>query len=263
MKRVAGFFFYVIWMIVIWVISLSWSLVVAIIRPFVPESKVYKLRVWMSVWSRMALKLAFSPVEVRGMEHMIEGPAIALSNHQSTMDIMVISGYMPLDFLFFSKKELFYIPLTGQTMRALQYIPVDRKSPKRAARSIRKGISEVKKGKSILVFPEGSRNVNPREVQPLKAGSLVIARHSKAPVVPVVIYGTNKILPINKKLYMLPHPVIVEFLKPIFPGDKLHPANAKTREEEDELLIQLRSLLGDAYNKIADEVEKSSPRNPA
>lgn len=258
MKRVAGFFFYVIWMIVIWVISLCWALFVITLRPFLPESRVPMLRDWMKIWSRMCLKMAFSPVEVRGLENMVEGPAIVLSNHQSTMDIMLIAGFIPLDFLFFAKKELFYIPLTGNTMKILEYVPVDRKSPKKAARSIMQGIREVKKGKSVLIFPEGSRNVNPRELKPLKAGTLVIARHSKVPVIPAVIYGTNQILPINKKMYMLPHKVVIEYLKPIYPGEKMHPAGAKTAAEEEKLLTGLHTLLSDAYNKLADEIEKSS-----
>lgn len=187
---------------------------------------------------------------------MIDGPAMISCNHLSNLDVIACEAYIPTYFIFFSKKEVFKVPVVGQLMRKLGHISVDRSKPKRAAMSLKKAIDIVKEGNKVLIYPEGSRNPNPREMMPLKPGALLVARQGKVPIIPIMLYGTSKALPVNKKFYLLPHKIILKILPPIYPGNELHPATANSVREEDEILEKLRKSLSQVYNDLADEMEK-------
>lgn len=255
MKRLGAFFFWVIWMTLINIISYPVAAIVLIISLFLSKKHGLFLRKIAAIWSRAGFMMAFSKVTVRGVENLIDEPAVIIANHQSTLDILILAGFFPLDFLFFSKKELFYIPLIGQLMKKMGYVSVDRKNPKRAANSIRRAIERINENNRVLIFPEGTRSKNPAELLPFKPGSLMIARMGRVPILPVIIYGTSNILPINKKFYMWPNKSIIYIMKPIRPEDHLHPANAKTIHEEDQLLEDLQKEMNRVYHNLADEVE--------
>ena len=214
------------------------------------------LRNIVRLWGKIGIAMAFCKVEVRGKENMIDEPAMIACNHLSNLDVVVCEGYIPAYFLFFSKKEVFKIPVVGQLMRKLGHISVDRSKPKRAAMSLKKAIDIVKEGNKVLIYPEGSRNPDPRNMMTLKPGTLIVARQGKVPIIPVILYGTSKALPVNKKFYLFPHKIILKILPPIYPGNELHPATANSPREEDEILEKLRKNLSQVYNELADEVEK-------
>ena len=141
-------------------------------------------------------------------------------------------------------------------MKKMGYVSVDRKNPKRAAYSIRHAIERIKLNNRVLVFPEGTRSENPSELLPFKPGSLMIARMGKVPILPVVIFGTSRVLPMNKTFYMFPDKCIISIMKPIREDNPLHPANAKSVAEEDQLLIELRNEMNREYKSLANELEK-------
>jgi len=258
MKRIAAFLFYVIWMAIFNVITFTTAAVVLIISIFLPRSSGWFLRRLVSYWARVGFYLAFSPVEVRGKENLIKEPSVILCNHQSTLDIPAMAGFFPLDFLFFSKKEVFKIPLVGQLMRKMDYVSVDRHSPRMAAKSLREAIQKVKDNNRLLVFPEGVRNHEPSEILELKPGSLLIAREGKVPILPVVIYGTAKILPMTKKFFMLPHRVVIDIRPAIYKDNPLHPAQSTNIKEEDEILENLRKQMSVSYKSLTDEMAQKS-----
>lgn len=256
MKRVFAFFFWIIWMTIFNAITFTSAAIILSISIFMTRKHGLLLRKIVKIWSKVGFITAFCPVVIKGQENLINEPAVIIANHQSTLDILILAGYMPVDFLFFSKKEIFYIPLVGQLMKKMGYISVDRKNPKRAATSIRHAIDRIRQNNKVLIFPEGTRSENPKELLPFKAGSLMIARMGKVPILPVVIYGTSYILPINKTFYMLPHKTVIEILKPIHPADPLHPAHATTVAEEDQILVDLRDQMNMVYKKLGNELGK-------
>ncbi len=254
MKRVAGFFFYILWFFVYNIITYSSAFVVLVGSIFLTARHGRFLRRLVSIWSRTGIILALSPIEIRGKENLIDDPCLLLCNHQSTLDILVCSGYFPQDFLFFSKKEVYYLPLIGSLMKKMNYISVDRKNPKSAARSIIQAIQKIKDNNRVLIFPEGSRNSHPKELMPFKPGSMLIARQGKVPIVPMIIYGTREVLP-HDHWYMMPGKIVLQIMEPIFADNKMHPSSAASVAEEDAILENLRLKLSDQYNKIAEEIE--------
>ncbi|MES0490421.1 MAG: lysophospholipid acyltransferase family protein [Leptospirales bacterium] len=254
MKRILSVIFWVLWMIFFNIVTQVFSIILLLASFFIKNRR--HLRIFVRIWGRIGIRMGFCTVEIKGKENMIDEPAMIACNHMSNLDVVVCEGYIPSYFLFLSKKEVFNVPIVGQLMRKLGHISIDRSRPKKAAMSLKKAIEIVKEGNQILIYPEGSRNPNPREMLPLKPGALLVARQGKVPIVPVILYGTSKILPVDKKFYFFPHKIIMNILPPIYPGDELHPATAETVKVEDEILEKLRLYLSKIYNEMADEMEK-------
>ncbi|MBE0618671.1 MAG: 1-acyl-sn-glycerol-3-phosphate acyltransferase [Proteobacteria bacterium] len=148
-----------------------------------------------SLWSRVVLWTAGVSVTVDGGEHLSPGAApIFVANHQSNLDIPVLSLLLPREVLWLAKRELFAIPVFGQAIRAVGYLPVDRGNADAARASLDVAAQEVRRGFPVILFPEGTRSRDAR-LLPFKLGFLHLAEQSGAPVVPVVIRGTAALWP--------------------------------------------------------------------
>ncbi len=151
-----------------------------------------------SLWSRVVLWAAGVAVVVEGREHLSPGAApVFAANHQSNLDIPVLSLLLPREVLWLAKRELFAIPVFGQAIRAVGYLPVDRGNPDAARASMAAAAQEVRRGFPVVLFPEGTRSRDAR-LLPFKLGFLHLAEESGAPVVPVVIRGTAALWPKGK-----------------------------------------------------------------
>jgi 1-acyl-sn-glycerol-3-phosphate acyltransferase len=135
------------------------------------------------------------PVTVTGAEHIPEfGSAILASNHVGYLDF-VFSGYAARDrgrrVRFLAKKEVFDKRGVGWLMRQMGHIPVDRQGA--AAESITALIAELERGEIIGMFPEAtiSPSFIPRRG---KTGTVRLAQATKAPLLPVAVWGTQRIL---------------------------------------------------------------------
>ncbi len=146
------------------------------------------------VWSRLVLLMSRVRVEVEGLERLPEGPVIFISNHASQFDIPVLTACLPKQFRFVVKQELFKIPLFAMAMRRTGYIPIDRRGGKAALKSLLTAGERLKAGKSLVIFPEGTRSPDGR-LRPFKPGAFILAMKMDVPVVPVAINGSHKILP--------------------------------------------------------------------
>lgn len=170
------------------------------------------------LWGRLLLKVAGTPVTVEGREHLIPGQTyIFAANHRSQFDIFVIMATLPGEFGWVAKKSLFQIPVFGQAMVSLGNISIDRTNLKDAIRSLNEGAERVKKGLSLVVFPEGTRATT-RELLPFKKGVFIMALKAGEPVVPVSISGTLAIQP-RGSLHLRPGPVKVVISPPVDPRD--------------------------------------------
>jgi 1-acyl-sn-glycerol-3-phosphate acyltransferase len=82
-------------------------------------------------------------------------------------------------------------------MVACGFIRVDRRNREQALQAVEKGVLALKAGKSFLVYPEGTRSPDGR-LQSLKKGVFVMAIKAGAPIVPISVSGSNKIMPKGK-----------------------------------------------------------------
>ncbi|HEX4997167.1 MAG TPA: lysophospholipid acyltransferase family protein [Terriglobia bacterium] len=149
------------------------------------------------VWSRLILATSRVRVTVHGLENLQPGASYVLcANHQSHMDIPILLVAMPVPFRFAAKKELFRIPFLGWHLQRSGHIPIDRENPRAAIKSMREAAEKIRHGAPLMIFPEGGTSVD-GEIHSFKGGGFMLAARLGAPIVPVAIRGSRRILPPN------------------------------------------------------------------
>ena len=150
-------------------------------------------------WGMAVIKLGLRAggvrVRVEGVENIPSGEScIFLSNHVSNLDPPVLLPVLPGMSSVFLKKSLMEIPLLGTAMRMAKYVPVSRgHSREEAERSIAIAADALRSGLHIIIFPEGTRSSDGK-LLPFKKGAFFLAAETGAPMVPIVIRGTAKLM---------------------------------------------------------------------
>ncbi|MBM4331797.1 MAG: 1-acyl-sn-glycerol-3-phosphate acyltransferase [Deltaproteobacteria bacterium] len=146
-------------------------------------------------WVNWLLRSNGIRLRPRGLEQLDKGqPYILVSNHASILDIPGIISASPFPLRFVAKKSLGWFPLFGWFISLAGHILIDRNNAKSTLISLKKAGALLKKGISIVVFPEGTRTPD-GQVKNFKEGAFLLALQSKAQIVPVSISGTYKMLP--------------------------------------------------------------------
>lgn len=146
-------------------------------------------------WSRFTFAGVGIRVQLNGVENIPRDRAVIFaSNHQSTMDIPAMFGWLPVQFRIMAKQVLFLIPFLGWHLFLAGNIPIDRKNARKAFGSVFKASSRLKRGISLLVFVEGTRSRDGR-LQRFKRGGFTLARKLQVPIVPIAIQGTFDLMP--------------------------------------------------------------------
>jgi 1-acyl-sn-glycerol-3-phosphate acyltransferase len=135
-----------------------------------------------------------------------------LSNHQSFIDVPVIL-YKTFPCAFLAKKSLFKIPYFGQLLTHTNSIPVVRGNPQANVDMSSQIKDRLSRNFPITVFPEGTRSKN-GELLPFKNGIFRIIKEIQAPVFPITLVNTHKVLPKNGialypgEIKIIPHKII-------------------------------------------------------
>jgi 1-acyl-sn-glycerol-3-phosphate acyltransferase len=166
------------------------------------------------LWARLGLRMNGINITIAGAEHLPDGPVIFMSNHQSNFDILALLAAMPRQIHWIAKKELFEIPVFGPSMRRGGYIPLDRGDGRKALQSMDDAAATIHQGKSVVLFPEGTRSPDGK-LLPFKRGGFILARKAAVPVIPVTINGSGRINPAGQirlysgDIHITLHPPIV------------------------------------------------------
>lgn len=150
-------------------------------------------------WSRTFMALTGSEVEVTGVHHIPEGPVLFASNHEGNFDIPVLIGAIDKPFGFIAKIETKKVPILRSWMEMINCVFLDRSNREKAAMSIMNGAELLKKGHSLVIFPEGTRSKG-GPIGLFKAGGFRLAVESGVPIVPVSIEGTADVFEKNGRL---------------------------------------------------------------
>jgi len=140
-----------------------------------------------------------------------EGAVIIAPYHVSNLDPPAVACTCPRRLNFMAKEELFKVPILGPIIRSLDAFPLKRGEGDMEA--IRHAIAQLQAGKTIIIFPEGSRG-DGISIQPMTKGATMLARKTNAMVVPVGIVGTHKILPKGQSKPKRGNKVTVAYGKP-------------------------------------------------
>src|SRR3954454_9690599 len=142
--------------------------------------------------SRTLAKLLFR-FRILHRERMIQsGPVILAMNHQSYLDPPLAGNACDRAIYYLARRTLLKVPLLGRLLPKLNVIPVDQEGIDR--RALKALIQVVRAGNGALVFPEGSRTID-GELQPGLPGIGLIIAKTRAPVVPMRIFGAHEALP--------------------------------------------------------------------
>lgn len=201
-------------------------------------------------WGRSILAVSGVRVAVSGLERLDPAKAYAfMANHQSNYDIPVLLGCLPVQFRWLAKAELFKVPLFGRAMRAAGYISIDRADRSSAFQSLGEAAGALRRGVSIMIFPEGTRSLD-GVLRPFKKGGFVMAINAGVAVVPVVIRGTFAIMP--KRAWLIrPRAVALEIGEPIA-------SSGYTLETKEALMERVREALSQGADGRAAEGARCS-----
>src|SRR6478672_8918359 len=168
-------------------------------------------RIWMRVW----LTLVGCPVKIRGKENFQPGEAYVVTfNHNALLDVPLSAPFVPGANKTIAKSSFAKVPLFGW-FYSRGSVLVNRKEEKSRLKSYEQMRKVLQQGMHMCIYPEGTRN---RTDQPLKSfydGAFKLAVDSGRPVMPCIITGTKRAMPIHKRFFLLPTPLTMNFLKPI------------------------------------------------
>ncbi len=167
------------------------------------------------VWAKYLLVLSGVEVSVEGLEQIDPGKSyVFVSNHASYIDTPVALSNIHVQFRFLAKQGLFQVPFLGQHLSQAGHIPVPRKDPRAAVKTLQIAAETIRrKNISLLIFPEGGRSEDGK-LRPFKEGGAYIAIRAGVPCVPVAMIGTHDVLPYGGAVIQSGR-IILRILEPI------------------------------------------------
>ena len=195
------------------------------------------------LWAGTLVRAAGIDLRAEGVEKL--DPAqryILVSNHYSYFDIPCIFVAIPQPIRFMAKVSLFKIPIFGWAIGRAGFIPIDRKNRRTAVKSFDLAAKRIRKGNSIVVFPEEGRS-RERAMRPFQRGGFLLALRSELPIVPVAIDGTYDVFRAGAKS-VTPGPVTIRVGTVI-------PTAGLTVRDKDRLLAESRAQISAALPSAA------------
>ena len=155
--------------------------------------------------------------QVEGLENIEAGKSyVIVINHRSMTDIMALY-FVPLQFRWVSKREVFRIPFFGQFLVLHGDIAIERGNGAEAMRKVMKnGCKWLRRGVSVSIFPEGTRSKD-GEIHRFKAGAFALAKEAGVEILPVVMEGTNSMVRPNR-LFRWKNTIKIKILPPVTAG---------------------------------------------
>ncbi len=143
---------------------------------------------------RLGLRLSGVKVKLVNREYAFEHPScVYVSNHVSNLDPPALFMVLPR-VAFVLKQELGRIPLLGYVMGLGGFIYVNRKDRNSRRMAQREAVARLREGISLIIFPEGTRSRD-GELLPFRPGPFTIAIEAQAPIVPVTVHGSRRLMP--------------------------------------------------------------------
>ncbi|MGB3788785.1 MAG: lysophospholipid acyltransferase family protein [Phormidesmis sp.] len=149
-----------------------------------------------------------------------QGPLIIVANHASNFDPPLLSNCVGRPVSFMAKESLFQVPVLAPAIRAYGAYPVKRGSADRSA--IREALKQLENGWAVGIFLQGVRTPDGQITEP-KLGAALIAAKAQVPLLPVSLWGTQKIL----QKGVLPRPAAVT----VRIGEAIAPPTTKDKAE--------------------------------
>ncbi len=190
------------------------------------------------------------------------GAAIVISNHMSYADAFFLAQFLYVNGRaprFIGKRSVFDLPLIGRILHAAGQIPVDRETAQ-AGRALDSAIAAIRVGHVIGIYPEGTLTRD-EGLWPMvaKTGAARLALITQAPVIPVAVWGPQKVLPrYSKRVRLWPRTKVT-----MHAGEALDLSPWYGKEGDQQALIEATAFMMKALTKMLEEIRgESAPQVP-
>lgn len=220
---------------------------------WVPKGKPHNWFIYVSAYFiRPILKVCFR-WKVKGKENIEalgDEPVVYVCNHVSAGDPAVFwcsfYGIRPTSRIL--ARHTLFKPVLGQLFARVGAIPVNPDSADRTA--VKRAAACLKRGESLLIYPEGTRMNKPDKEYNPHAGAVLIANMGKARIVPMGIKGTEKIMPYGKAKFIRFPKVYLNIGKPVDPKDPRFDAIPK--KDRSDMII--KEVMDEVF-RLRDEAD--------
>ena len=161
---------------------------------FLPK-KAHRQIIWFShqVYTRLFFIGTFIFVRVKGRAYLdAKQSYILVSNHVSNIDFMVNAYAYPKAYKYLAKMELAKVPLFGYVVRHLCVL-VNRKNTESRRKSILYLQQTLKEGFSVMLYPEGTRNLSEAPLGDFKNGAFRIAIQTQTPIAVQTLVNVHQV----------------------------------------------------------------------
>jgi len=195
----------------------------------------------MHAWCRAILRISSVKLVLHNPERMsaTEGH-VYIANHVSWFDIFALAATIPR-YTWVAKAELRKLPLFGRAAEAAGIVFIDRDNRKAAFESYKLAAQGVKRGRSVIICPEGTRGKD-YHLRPFKKGPFVLAIASQASVIPTLLYGTREVMP-KGSFIIRGGTVHIHFLEPV-------PTLGYTYEDRTRLMETIWTRMADDMRRL-------------
>ena len=181
------------------------------------------------------------------------GPVIFASNHLSFIDSIAIPVAAPRPVHFMAKSAYFEKWASRQFFTAIGAIPVERGAGQKALDALDQQRTLLEDGRAVALYPEGTRSLDGRLYKG-RTGVAFLALQTGAPVVPVGLIGTDKVMPVGAKIPTTAERITVRFGAPLDLSPHGAAASGRARRgATDEIMAAIHALseqeLANAYNE--------------
>lgn len=207
---------------------------------YLHNKQEYDKRDWyahkfMSRLARFLFYVSGSRLTIVGSENIPKNrPVLFVSNHQGHMDSVVILGFIKKSKGFISITEFERFPIMGKWMEYMGSVFIERGNIRQTFLTINKAKDNLKRGQSMVVFPEGKLS-DGNKVTEFERGWMLMIRNIKVPIVPITVSGSYKILAYDGKT-MKPGRIQCTISEPI-------ETDGLKKEDEQAFLENLRSII--------------------
>ena len=210
------------------------------------------------LWASSLCKAAGVKIRLHHAERLAGDEArVYVGNHVSWYDVFAMASVIP-SFTFIAKAELERIPFFGRAARAGGIVFIERANRKSAFDSYKAAAKQVEWGRSVVIFPEGTRGYT-YELRPFKKGPFDFAIAAGAPIVPCIIHGAMDVHP-KGRISIHSGTVDIHFLEPIETTGYEYEKRAALMEKTWTRMAEaFRELYGVETRHTAIAVEAGTP----
>lgn len=209
------------------------------------EKERENIRMAEDIWSNKIMDLFDSEIIVHGKENLPKkGPVVFIGNHQGYADIVAYCAAISpsIAFAYVAKDDLERIPIYGAWMARIRSVFIKRDDPRASLKAIDEGVELIKKGFSLMIFPEGTRSKG-GEPGIFKRGAFKLAVKPGVPIIPVSLNGSYKMFEETgvvkgARIDVMIHPSVE--------------TKGISRQEEKEMCLAVEKTVKDGIRKLQE-----------